>query len=122
MSEDRVGGCGARVGEPPLKPFVRILEAFEEEVAHHGVEILSDLLPHFDARDERVLLAPADFFAALVRFVVIGVVFLVGGHHPEMEGYGVLDKLHEAGPRREGKDLVRANTEVADAGCRVVFE
>ena len=79
VAEDRDGGRGARVGEPFGEPVVRVEEAFEEEVAEHGLEVVADVSEGLDAVREGSGLRVCDFFAASVGLPVLGEVFLVGG-------------------------------------------
>lgn len=64
MAEDRDGGRAARVGEAAVEPFVRVLEAFGEEVAEDGVEVFGHLAEDFDALVDRLGLGVGDVFAA----------------------------------------------------------
>lgn len=80
VTEDGDGRCAARVGEPPLEPVVRVLEALHEEVAENGVEVVRHLAEGLDALVHRLSLHVGDEFAAHGGLEVFGKMPLVCGH------------------------------------------
>lgn len=79
VAEDGDGGCRASVGEPFVKPVVRVFETFHEEVAEDRVETINDMAKGFDALVYRFGFSVGDVFTAVARLEVVGEVALVGG-------------------------------------------
>ena len=102
-----------------MEPFVRVLEAFHEEVAHDGVELVHYGFEDVDALGGGFGLGVGDHLAADVRFEVIWVVALVGGHEVVVERDGVGDELDDAGGRGQGQDFVCSDAE-APLACGTV--
>ena len=113
VPEDGDGGRGSRVREPPVEPFVRVLEAFHEEVAEHGVEVVGHLPEDFDAVFDALGLRVLDLAAADGGFEVFGEVPAVGWQEVLVQRDGVGHELDDAGCGRQGKHFVGADAEIA---------
>lgn len=93
------GNCSrtASVGKSLNEPFIWIREFLREEIPHDRVEIFSDFAKFGDSNGVGMRLYVADFFAALVALVVLGIVALVGGHEVIVERHCVEDPFNDAG-------------------------
>lgn len=122
MAEDGAGGHGARVCESLFEPDVRVLEAFREEVAQDGMELVADLAVDFDAVVDGFGLRVGDEFAAVAGFEVFGVVALVRGQEVVVQWAGVLDEFDDARRGGQGEDFVGPDAEIALAGGSLGFQ
>lgn len=122
VAKDGDGGSGTRVGEPLLEPDVRVLEAFQEEVTQHGVELVADAPVCFNALVDRFRLGICNVFAALVVFEVSGEMALVCWHEIVVQRDSIGHEFNDAGCGCQGKDFVGSNTEIPLARGSLGFQ